>query len=67
MSLDLVCPHCRALEVGRVHRRLWERLLLFSRAYRCNVCYYRFVTTKGEPPSPKTQASRNVAPTSDPV
>ena len=43
---ELRCPECGGENIRRSRRRGFERLLLFSRAYRCAACEVRFRTIK---------------------
>jgi len=33
-----ICPFCQERDFSRVHRKIWMRLIPFSRLYQCNMC-----------------------------
>lgn len=47
LSQSLVCPSCQGVEIRRVTRKLWMRLIPGSRLYFCRSCYCHFAYYSG--------------------
>jgi transposase-like protein len=45
---EMKCPHCGSTDVGRSHRRFFERLLFGLRPFRCHTCLRRFLKRSSE-------------------
>ena len=43
ISLATKCPCCGDRDVHRIRRKVWMRLLPFSKYYFCSNCYTHFV------------------------